>query len=124
MLVSSAVSTTSCNVITFNFKITPYLSLFSNSNINWTAAIAPQNTSILYSTVSASYSNGVISETFLFNRNIQNTDLTFKINPIALLSSTYLLYTVSSTFTFSVVPSNNIPAVYLSDATCKNIPAT
>ena len=124
VLVSSAVSSTSCNVITFNFQITPFLSLFSNPSINWTAAIAPQNTSILYSTVSSSYSNGVISETFTFNKNIQNLNLTFKINPIALLSSTYLLYTVSSTFSFAVVPSNNIPAVYLSDATCSNIPAT
>lgn len=124
MLVSSAVSTTSCNVITFNFQITPSLTLFSNPSINWTAAIAPQNTSILYSTISSSYSNGIISETFSFNTNIQTLNLTFKLNPTSLLSSTYLMYTSSSIFTFPVVPSNNIPAVYLSDATCKNIPVT
>lgn len=63
-LVDSKVSSTSCNIITFNFKMTPNLILLSNANIQWTSAIASQNTSVLTKSVSSSYSNGIVSLTF------------------------------------------------------------
>lgn len=39
-------------------------------------------------------------------------------------SSTYLHYTPTSTFTFPVIPSNNIPAVYLNSKSCSGISST
>lgn len=111
-------------MITFNFQISPALVLLDSAAIVWTNAVASQNSSVLYTTLSSTYSNGVISHTFLFNQNIQNSYVNFNLNPQHLQSPTYLNYTASSTLKVLVVPANNIPAVYLPDASCKNIAAT
>ncbi len=93
VLLSSQVSATQCNVVTFNFALSPNLALLSNKNIVWTNALASQNASVLPKALSYSYSNGVISETFEFNSNLQNLNLVFKVNPTHLLSPIYLLNT-------------------------------
>jgi hypothetical protein len=118
------VSTSSCNVITFNFQLTPLLLLQNNASINWSTVIISQNTSILYSQFSPTYSNGVISLTYAYNQDLQALNVTFSINPINMLSPTYLRYTPASTLTVTVIPSNNIPAVYLNTKSCTGVEST
>ena len=98
--------------------------LQANTNINWFTVIVSQNSSVLYSQISYSYNSGTISLTYAYNKNLQGSTLTFTINPTNLLSSNYLRYTTTSVTTITVMPSNNIPAVYMDSKTCSAVKST
>jgi hypothetical protein len=68
--------------------------------------------------LSASYSNGVASLVYSFSRSLQSQDVAFSLNPLNMGGSTYLQYTTSSIWSFTVVPSNNVAAVFMEGGTC------
>jgi hypothetical protein len=58
---------------------------------------------------------GEVSISFLLATDLQDRSLSFKLLPQNLGSANYLRYATPSTFSFTVVPSNNIPALYLDE---------
>jgi len=112
-LVSSAVSEETCNLLTLRFRLSPYLPLYKKSSINWYSVLQPIGSLITIANIQVYEGSGEVSLSFFLTTDMHGHSLSFNLLPQNLGSTTYLQYAASSTFSFTVNPSNNIPALYL-----------
>ena len=97
------------------------MALYDKSSIDWYDVLQPVGSSINTANIQVYEGKGEVSISFFLTTDLQDRSLAFKLLPQNLGSSNYLRYTASSTFTFTVIPSNNIPALYIDADSCSGV---
>lgn len=115
---STVVSETQCNQVTFVFEVVPQLLIFDVYPTNWTSFLRSNNTALTYLPGSLSRTNGQLTLTYSYSQTIQNQAISFTVNPVGIVNSSYLSTVSVSVTTVTVRPSNNLAAVYCDKPIC------
>lgn len=77
------------------------------------------NATLAYVANSVTETNGVVGVSYTYSQTLQNKDVTFLINPVGIVNSSYLSTVAPFSIVSTVRPTNNLAAIYCSDGTCK-----